>query len=359
MGKKLLVVLRLVLVPMKLNRFLTIAVGCLLVALTAFGQTTTGALSGTVTSSGSPLPGTTVTVTSPNFQGSRTAVSDSAGNYSFTALPPGDYTVTFELQGLQTLTKHAQVAAAQTARLDADLQTRKGTAAEEVTVTGSLIPRPTIEAMSPVATLGVQEIQYQGSTRLEDFLTNLPQVFASQFGSSRASNGASGTATVDLRYLGAPRTLVLLDGKRMPAGDAGALSPDLNFIPAALVKRIDILTGGASAVYGADAVAGVVKFILDTDFEGVKAGVSGGLYQHNNNSALAQRINQASGFTPPSGNAWDGGQYDAYAALGGKFGDNGHASVYVDYRKTQALLKDRRDYTNCAVTGLSASGNGC
>jgi outer membrane receptor protein involved in Fe transport len=333
---------------MRLNRFLIIVVSCLLVGLPAFGQTT-GSLSGTVTSSGARLPGVTVSITSPNLAGSRTAVTDSTGNYNFTDLAPGDFTVTFELQGLQVVTAHVTVVAGQTAHMNADLQVRKAAIAEELTVTGSLIPRPSIEAMSPVATLDVQEIQYQGTTRLESFLQNLPQVFAAQ--NSTYSNGASGTASIDLRHLGESRTLVLVDGKRLPPG-GNSSAPDLNFIPAGLVKRVDILTGGASAVYGADAVAGVVNFILDEDFEGVKAGVSGGLYNHKNDNLIAQSINKARGFSVPTGSAWDGQQVDSYVAFGGKFGDNGHGTVYLDYRKTQALLKNRRDYTNCAVSGL-------
>src|SRR5438105_10994436 len=198
---------------MRWNRFLISAAVCVLVGLPAFGQTT-GSLNGSVTSSGARLPGVTVSITSPSLTGSRTDVTDSGGNYSFTGLPPGDYAVTFELSGLQTITKHVDVVAAQTSRLDADLQARTATGrekiAEEMTVTGSLIPRPTIEAMSPVATLDVAEIQYQGLTRLEDFLANLPQVFEAQ--SSIVSNGSTGTATVNLRYLGSSRTLVLVDG---------------------------------------------------------------------------------------------------------------------------------------------------
>ncbi len=341
---------------MKLRPFVLIVLGCLLLSMAAFGQAT-GTLSGTVKTSGAALPGATVTVKSPSLSSPQTTVSDAGGKYTFSNLPPGEYTITFELQGLQTVTTHVTVAADKPATMDADLQVRKAAIAEEMTVTGSLIPRPTIEAMSPVATMDVAEIEYQGTTRLENFLTNLPQVFAAQ--NSTYSNGASGTATVDLRYLGSGRTLVLIDGKRMPAGDRYELAPDLNFIPAALVKRIDVLTGGASAVYGADAVAGVVNFILDTDFEGVKAGISGGSYQHNNDNTLAQSISKARGFAVPTGSVWDGGQVDAYAAFGGKFGDKGHASLYVDYRKTQALLKNRRDYTNCSVTGLSVSGNAC
>ncbi len=228
-----------------------------------------------------------------------------------------------------------------------------------VEVTGTLIPRPTLEALSPVATLDPEQISNSGVTRLEDLLTSLPQVFASQ--NSTISNGASGTATVDLRYLGSQRTLLLIDGKRTVPGDAYEVAPDLNFIPAFLVKRVDILTGGASSVYGADAVAGVVNFVLDRDFEGMKSGIQYTAYQHNNNNKEAQGINEDRGFNPPSGNAWDGGTMDAYVAFGAKFGEGkGHATGYIEYRKTSALLKNRRDYTNCSVLGgLTMSGPTC
>jgi iron complex outermembrane recepter protein len=343
---------------MKWTRNLSMVILIMALAAAAFAQGTAGVLNGTVTTAGAPLAGVLVTVTSPSLASPLSVRTDSGGNYSFDNLPAGNYTVRFELQGLQSVTRTAQVAAGATARADADLRVPAAAYAEEVTVTGSLIPRPTLEAMSPVATLDVAELSYSGATRLEDFLTNLPQVFASQ--NSTIANGASGTATVDLRYLGADRTLVLVDGKRLPSGDRFAISPDLNFIPAALVKRVDVLTGGASAVYGADAVAGVVNFILDTEFEGVRGGISGGIYQHDNSNALAQRINAARGFTAPSGSTWDGGQFEAFLALGGKFGeDRGHASVYVDYRKADALTKDARDYTNCSVNSLGATGPAC
>ncbi|MGX8249701.1 TonB-dependent receptor plug domain-containing protein, partial [Escherichia coli] len=84
------------------------------------------------------------------------------------------------------------------------------------------------------------------------------------------SNGATGTATVNLRGLGSSRTLVLIDGRRMMPGDPNAPAADLNFIPSSLVSRVDLDTGGASAVYGSDAVAGVVNFIMQRNFEGVR-----------------------------------------------------------------------------------------
>ncbi|MEP0773345.1 MAG: TonB-dependent receptor [Acidobacteriota bacterium] len=228
---------------------------------------------------------------------------------------------------------------------------------EEVEVTGTLIPRPTLEALSPVTTLEIEELSYRGLTRIEDLLTALPQIFAAQ--NSTIANGATGTATVDLRYLGTVRTLVLIDGQRMSSGDAWDTAPDLNFIPSALVKRVDILTGGASSVYGADAVAGVVNFILDKDFEGFRGGIQFGGFQHTNDNKLARSMNAARGFKVPEGDAWDGGALNANIALGGKFADGkGHASAYLDYRKTSAVRKDRRDYTNCAP-GLGTNGPIC
>ena len=221
---------------------------------------------------------------------------------------------------------------------------------EEVTVTGSLIPRQDIEALSPVTVVEAQEVTYQGTGRVEDLIQSLPQVFASQ--NSTVSNGASGTATVDLRHLGAVRTLTLLNGHRMAAGDAFADGGDLNFIPATLVKRVDVLTGGASSAYGADAVAGVVNFVLDTEFEGFRGTLQWNGFQHNNGNAIAQRINTVRGFTAPSGNTFNNGGYNFNLAVGGKLdGGKGHASAFVDYRDISAIWKDQRDYTNCSVQG--------
>jgi len=232
---------------------------------------------------------------------------------------------------------------------------------EEIVVTGSLIPRPTLESMSPVSVMEPEEIVYSGVTRVEDLVRQLPQVFSGQ--NSTIANGASGTATVDLRNMGADRTLVLINGRRMVSGDAWAVSTDLNFIPAALVKRVDVLTGGASSVYGADAVTGVVNFVLDTDFEGVRGGISWAGYQHENNNAVAQQINADMGFDYPDGSTVDGDQLNVNLAVGGKFADDhGHASVYIDYRNINSLTKSERDYTNCSIgagdTGPYCSGSG-
>ena len=343
---------------MRRMAWLMAALMVLALPLVGAAQTGAGSVTGVVTdASGGVLPGVTVTIKSEGTAVVRSAVTDSTGHYVVDNVAAGPYEVSFELGGFRKQTSRLVVAAGQPANLDAKLEI--GGQAELVQVTGTLIPRPTLEAMSPVTTMGVEEITYRGMTRVEDLLTSLPQVFAAQ--NSTIANGASGTATVDLRYLGSNRTLVLVDGRRIPSGDAFATAGDLNFIPSALVKRVDVLTGGASATYGADAVAGVVNFVLDRDFEGVKGGVSFGSYQHNNNNALAQSINAAKGFSVPSGSMWNSAPSDFNVALGGKFGEGkGHASAYLDYRNTDSITKDARDYTNCSVLGgLTMSGPTC
>ena len=245
-----------------------------------------------------------------------------------------------------------------TATAQEQQQVEKTQVKEEVVVTGTLIPRPTLEAMSPVTTMDVEAITYAGNTRLEDMLTTLPQIFSAQ--NSTVSNGSSGTATVNLRNMGSVRTLVLIDGRRLPSGDTLNPAADINFIPAGLVKRVDLLTGGASSTYGADAVAGVVNFVMDKDFEGVRAGIYGGGYNHDNNDATEKQVNAVRNFVVPEGMATDGGQFEAYAAFGGKFAEGkGHGTLYMDYRKTVALRKDRRDYTNCSHGSLGATGVVC
>jgi outer membrane receptor protein involved in Fe transport len=229
---------------------------------------------------------------------------------------------------------------------------------EEVTVTGTLIPREDLTSLSPVATIDVAEVTYQGTGRVEDLIQQLPQAFAAQ--NSSIANGASGTATVALRNLESVRTLSLLNGRRMASGDAYETSADLNFIPAALVRRVDVLTGGASSAYGADAVAGVVNFVLDTEFEGFRGEVMWNGFQHDNDNQLAQSINSARGYTAPTGSAWDNGGYNFNFAVGGKFAeDKGHASAFIDYRDVKAITKDARDYTNCSVQTLGATGPAC
>src|SRR3984957_5417313 len=134
---------------------------------------------------------------------------------------------------------------------------------ETVVVTGSRIPQQGLYAPSRVTSVGQQEIKLEGTTGVETLLNNLPSVMSDM--TSGASNGASGAANVNLRGLGSVRTLVLINGTRLMPGDPQNIggedngAPDLNQVPAALVDHVEVLTGGASAVYGSDALAGVVN----------------------------------------------------------------------------------------------------
>ena len=155
---------------------------------------------------------------------------------------------------------------------------------QEVVVTGSRIAQPNLETTSPVTQVTAEDVVTQGVTKIEDLVNQLPQAFAAQ--NATVANGATGTATVNLRGLGSARTLVLVDGRRMPYGDATNSAADLNQIPTAMVERVEILTGGASAVYGSDAIAGVVNFIMKKDFEGVQVGAQYSLYHTTTTSAV-------------------------------------------------------------------------
>ncbi|MGD1146479.1 MAG: TonB-dependent receptor [Thermoanaerobaculaceae bacterium] len=340
---------------MKCVKFAFLALAATLVAVGAYAQAT-GSIEGRIIDeTKAPLPGVTVEVSSPFIRAARFATSDPDGAFKVDMLPPGKYAVKFTLENFATQEQtDVTVGAGRVVTLQVQM---RSAFKEAVVVTGSLIPRPTLEAMSPVTTMDIETLQYRGVQRLEDLMTQLPQVFVAQ--NSSISNGASGTATISLRNLGADRTLVLIDGVRMPAGDAFAVSPDLNFIPASMVKRVDVLTGGASATYGADAVAGVVNFILDKDFEGLRGGVNFGGYQHDNSNSYWEQQNAKKDYPYPTGSTWDGGTFDADVAYGGKFADGkGHASMYIDYRQQSQLLKSQRDYYNCSA-GLGATGGIC
>ena len=150
----------------------------------------------------------------------------------------------------------------------------------EIVVTGSRIRSANLEATTPVTQVTAADVVTQGVTRIEDLVNQLPQAFAAQ--NVTVANGATGTATLNLRGLGSPRTLVLVDGRRLPYGGVTNSAADINPIPTQMVERVDILTGGASAVYGSDAVAGVVNFIMKKDFEGVEVTSQYNFYWHEN-----------------------------------------------------------------------------
>jgi iron complex outermembrane receptor protein len=153
---------------------------------------------------------------------------------------------------------------------------------EAVTVTGSRIVRDGFEAPTPVTVLGSAEIQSQKPANIFDLVLTLPNVapgLTAQNSGGDVSLPDAGINSVNLRYLGSSRTLVLLNGQRTVAS-LSSNTVDINTMPQDLIERVETVTGGASAQYGSDAVAGVVNFILNERFRGLKVSVDGGITDH-------------------------------------------------------------------------------
>ncbi|MFL5296010.1 MAG: TonB-dependent receptor domain-containing protein [Phenylobacterium sp.] len=231
----------------------------------------------------------------------------------------------------------------------------------EIVVTGTRIPTPNLTSVAPVTSVGAADIKAQGVTRMEDLLNSLPQSFAAQ--GSNYANAANGIATVNLRGLGSSRTLVLIDGRRLMAGNptSNATTPvaaDLNFIPTSLVERVDVLTGGASAVYGADAVAGVVNFVMKKNFEGVQVDAQYSFYQHNqqNPDGVQETVRDAraraavpDNFIVP-GNFKGGEGSQVTLTLGVNAPDGkGNITAYASHVQINPVLASSFDYTACSL----------
>lgn len=197
----------------------------------------------------------------------------------------------------------------------------------EIIVTGSRIARPDLTAISPIAILDAETIRLSNATTVDELLRRTPQ-FAPAIGSN-TNNGNDGSATIDLRNLGEQRTLVLVNGRRFVPYDYQGVV-DVSMIPTSLIERVEVITGGASAVYGADAIAGVVNFILREDFEGIEA------------SATTSRTNHN-----------DGDTHDFSLTAGGNFaGGRGNVVVNLGYTKRDAITQDQRRWSRNALSNL-------
>lgn len=228
---------------------------------------------------------------------------------------------------------------------------------DEMVVTGTRIQSQTVTSASPVLEIQKEEFKFAGATKVEELVNQYPQL-APAF-DSVTNNGAVGYATIDLRSLGPQRTLTLVNGQRLPPGPTGEFR-DISIIPAALVSRVDLLTGGASAVYGSDAVAGVVNFILDTEFEGISIAGGYSAYQHDNDDDYMQGRQAARNFPFEDGDSgFDGVSRNVDIAIGGTFGDGaGHAMAWATWRENKALFQGQRDYASCALNGAGTACGG-
>ncbi|MFK4872693.1 TonB-dependent receptor domain-containing protein [Novosphingobium sp. ZW T3_23] len=224
--------------------------------------------------------------------------------------------------------------------------------ANDIVVTGTRIKRADLESNSPQTVVGSDEFRYQGATTVEQVLNRLPQFTADA--NENVSNGSDGTSKINLRNLGSNRVLTLLDGQRLMPSQA----INLSFIPSALVERVDVLSGGASAVYGSDALSGVVNFVLKKDLDGVRIDAQTGFSQHNNNNSQLRALQRASGYDPAPSSVIDGGKQDVTIAAGKNFADGrGNITVYGGYRKFSPVRQSSRDVSACALQDRKSNPN--
>lgn len=228
---------------------------------------------------------------------------------------------------------------------------------EEVIVTGSRIAQdPNLITSSPVTTVQSQELVFRGVIRVEDLINDLPAIIPEL--TANESNGATGTATLDLRGLGSDRTLVLTNGHRMGFGDVFALAPDINQVPGSLIERVEVLTGGASTTYGSDAMAGVVNFVMRDDFEGVQINYQYSAYNHSQGNDTVQGDIANSGFIQADDSVWDGDAHNIDLIVGVNSPDGkGNITAYIGYREVDPVIQADRDYSVCALN--ANVGEGC
>ena len=204
---------------------------------------------------------------------------------------------------------------------------------EEVFVTGSLLPKGDFVSKAPIATISSTQFEMSNTTNVEALVNSMPQVVG---GADRSSTWGSGIATVNLRGLGENRSLVLLNGRRFVPTFPDGGTVDLNFVPVGLIDRVEVLTGGASAAYGSDALAGVVNFILRDDFEG---------WDFNIGSESSEK--------------GDAEIHNLNVTNGGSFaGGKGRYMIHADYLKREPVFWTDRDISNGIIRdGQDANGN--
>ncbi len=207
--------------------------------------------------------------------------------------------------------------------------------ADSIVVTGSRIARPNLESTIPITAIGGEEFFQTGNVAIGDVLNELPALRStfSQANSTRFL-GTAGLNLLDLRGLGTQRTLVLVNGRRHVGSDIlnNAVSPDTNTFPTDLIERVEVITGGSSAVYGSDAVAGVVNFILKRDFEGISVRGQGGISGYGDAGAYFGSVLAGMNFADGRGNIAINAEYarqNQYFASGRPF-DQQDAFVVVD-----------------------------
>jgi iron complex outermembrane recepter protein len=236
---------------------------------------------------------------------------------------------------------------------------------QEVVVTGSRIAAPNEQSPSPIQVLNTKAIEDTGRNDISDVLNQLPQIFNNDLGQDLGNRTsglttAGGVATADLRGLGPNRTLVLVDGRRLGIGSPNTYitqpAPDLDQIPFYMVDRVEVLTGGASSVYGSDAIAGVVNFILKKDIQGIQIDSQIGENWHNNHNAAEDIVRAWNypGLSPLTGSSEDGRNRNFSAIMGTNFADNaGNITAWLSYFHQDPVASGDRDFGQCQLAANS------
>lgn len=232
-----------------------------------------------------------------------------------------------------------------------------------IVVTGSRIARPALESAVPVTSISSDELFATGNISVGDQLNELPALRStfSQANSTRFI-GTTGLSLLDLRGLGTSRTLVLVNGKRHVTALEGEFTVDTNTIPADLIERVDVVTGGNSAVYGSDAIAGVVNFVLKRDFEGIAVKGQGGISSRGDRGSYFGSITAGKNFADGRGNIAGAFEYAQTNALyfvdrpnfTGAF--NGRRQIQLTSRVNNDDVPDRTYEENVFSLGLSDGG---
>lgn len=228
---------------------------------------------------------------------------------------------------------------------------------DRIVVTGSRLVASSIDSVNPVISVDAAAFKQQGVSDVVDLVNTIPGIEPAQ--TTDISNGASGASTIDLRGLGATRNLLLIDGHRLPAGNAtstpggAGYASDANLVPAALIDRVEVVTGGSSAVYGSDAVSGVTNFILRRDFEGIEINARAGWNVDSNDNDRAQEWleNSAPDGVVPTDDEIDGRKVDFSVIMGTSLPDDrGNVTGYVQYIDQREVLQGTRDHSRCATS---------
>lgn len=238
---------------------------------------------------------------------------------------------------------------------------------EAIIVTGSRIARPELDVANPVVAVTAEQIEQTGRTNITDVLLRNPALSASTgsslAGGADAGFGETGVNLLNLRNLGTDRTLVLVNGKRHVAGIANSAAVDINSIPQDLIERVDVLTGGASAIYGADGVSGVVNFILKRDFEGLSARAQSGISSRGDAANRYFSVTAGKNFADGRGNvalSYEYNKSDRLSAFSRSF--SGDPAKYREILQNQddldddPNLPDRIVYTNLTWADSAPDG---